>query len=88
MPPLANRSLKQQDKAYMFSSPTVVGDVVLIGVLNGTLEARDLKSGDMLWDFQTETSKQNKELGPDRRPKIQRTDALSLQLAGSARGRD
>jgi outer membrane protein assembly factor BamB len=53
--------LKQPDKAYMFSSPTVVGDVVLIGVLNGTLEARDLKSGELLWDFQTETSKQNKD---------------------------
>lgn len=52
--------LKQQDKAYMFSSPTVVSDVVLIGVLNGTLEARDSKSGEVLWDFQTETSKQNK----------------------------
>jgi outer membrane protein assembly factor BamB len=52
--------LKQQDKAYMFSSPSIVGDVVLIGVLNGTLQARDLKSGDALWDFQTETSKQNR----------------------------
>jgi outer membrane protein assembly factor BamB len=52
--------LRQEDKAYMFSSPTVVGDVVLIGVLNGTLEARDLKSGELLWDFQTEVSKQNK----------------------------
>jgi eukaryotic-like serine/threonine-protein kinase len=52
--------LRQQDKAYMFSSPSVAGDVVLTGVLNGTLEARDLKSGDMLWDFQTEASKQNK----------------------------
>lgn len=52
--------LKQQDKAYMFSSPSIVGDVVLIGVLNGTLAARDLKSGEMLWEFQTETSKQNK----------------------------
>lgn len=51
--------LQQQDKAYMFSSPTVVGDVALIGVLNGTLEARDLKNGEVLWDFQTETSKQN-----------------------------
>jgi outer membrane protein assembly factor BamB len=49
-----------QDKAYMFSSPSVVGDVVLIGVLNGTLQARDLKSGAALWDFQTETSPQNK----------------------------
>ena len=44
----------------MFSSPTVVGDVVLLGVLNGTLEARDLKTGEVLWDFQTETSKQNR----------------------------
>jgi outer membrane protein assembly factor BamB len=52
--------LKQQDKAYMFSSPSIVGDVVLIGVLNGTLAARDLKSGEMLWEFQTEASKQNK----------------------------
>ena len=52
--------LKQQDKAYMFSSPSVVGDVVLIGVLNGTLEARDRQSGDVLWEFQTEASKQNK----------------------------
>jgi eukaryotic-like serine/threonine-protein kinase len=52
--------LKQQGKAYMFSSPAVVGDVVLIGVLNGTLEARDLNTGQLLWDYQTETSKQNK----------------------------
>jgi outer membrane protein assembly factor BamB len=52
--------VKQQDKAYMFSSPVVVDDVVLIGVLNGILEARDLKSGELLWEFQTEASKQNK----------------------------
>jgi outer membrane protein assembly factor BamB len=52
--------LKQQDKAYMFSSPVVAGDVVLIGLLNGTLQARDLKTGEPLWDFQTEVSKQNK----------------------------
>jgi len=52
--------LRQQDKAYMFSSPAIAGDVVFIGVLNGTLEARDLKTGKVLWDFQTETSKQNK----------------------------
>ena len=52
--------IRQQDKAYMFSSPTVVGDVVLMGVLNGTLVARDAKSGNVLWDYQTETSKKNK----------------------------
>ena len=52
--------VKQQGKAYMFSSPTVVGDVVFIGVLNGTLEARDLSTGALLWDFQTDASKANK----------------------------
>jgi outer membrane protein assembly factor BamB len=52
--------LRQQGKAYMFSSPAVANDVVLIGVLNGTLEARDVKTGEVLWDFQVETSRQNK----------------------------
>jgi outer membrane protein assembly factor BamB len=52
--------VKQTDKAYMFSSPVIAGDVVLIGVLNGTLQARDLKTAEPLWDFQTETSKRNK----------------------------
>lgn len=52
--------LKQQDKSYMFSSPAIAGDVVFLGVLNGTLQARDLKTGDVLWNFETETSKENK----------------------------
>ena len=52
--------LRQSGKAYMFSSPAIVGDVVLIGVLNGTLEARDVKTGELLWDYQVEKSKQNK----------------------------
>jgi PQQ-like domain len=43
--------VRQQGKAYMFSSPAVAGDVVFIGVLNGTLEARDAKTGDLLWVF-------------------------------------
>jgi outer membrane protein assembly factor BamB len=51
--------LEQKDKAYMFSSPAIAGDVVLIGVLNGTLEARDRKSGALLWEYQTEQSKAN-----------------------------
>jgi outer membrane protein assembly factor BamB len=51
--------VRQQGKAFMFSSPAVVSDVVFIGVLNGTLEARDLKTGDLLWDFKVEKSKQN-----------------------------
>jgi len=51
--------LKEQDKSYMFSSPAVTDDVVFIGVLNGTLQARDRKSGEVLWNFETETSKKN-----------------------------
>ena len=47
-------------KAYVFSSPTVAGDVVLLGVLNGTLEARDLKTGELLWEFQTASSRENR----------------------------
>jgi outer membrane protein assembly factor BamB len=51
--------VKQQDKAYMFSSPAIVGNTVLIGVLNGTLAARDANSGELLWEYQVERSKQN-----------------------------
>ena len=51
--------VKQEGKAFMFSSPAVTNDTVYIGVLNGTLEARDRNSGELLWDFQTETSKKN-----------------------------
>jgi len=51
--------VRQQGTAWMFSSPTIAGDVVFIGVLNGTLEARDSKTGDLLWDFKVEKSKQN-----------------------------
>jgi len=32
---------------------------VLIGVANGTLEARDINSGELLWEYQVEKSKQN-----------------------------
>ena len=52
--------LKKDAKAYMFSSPAIVNDVALIGVLNGTLQARDVSSGEVLWEFQTDASKQNK----------------------------
>jgi outer membrane protein assembly factor BamB len=52
--------VRQQGKAYIFSSPAVAGNLVFIGVLNGTLEARDLNSGDLVWEFQTEASRQNR----------------------------
>jgi outer membrane protein assembly factor BamB len=60
---------KQDTKAYVFSSPAVAGDVAYTGVLNGTLEARDLNSGALLWDFQTELSRENHNwiLTPDRK---------------------
>ena len=48
-----------QGSAYMFSSPAVAGSVVFTGVLNGLLEARDLDSGKLLWEFQTDASKRN-----------------------------
>jgi eukaryotic-like serine/threonine-protein kinase len=51
--------VQQQDKAYMFSSPTVAGDVLLIGVINGSLQARDLHSGAPLWTWRTEASLAN-----------------------------
>jgi outer membrane protein assembly factor BamB len=53
-------AVRQQLKAYVFSSPAVAGDVVFLGVLNGTLEARDLNTGELLWEFQTEASRQNR----------------------------
>ena len=51
--------VQQQGTAFMFSSPSIAGDVVFIGVLNGTLEARDFATGNLLWEFQTEASKRN-----------------------------
>jgi hypothetical protein len=52
--------IERKTKAFMFSSPAVAGNIVYIGVLNGTLEARDLMSGALVWEFQTETSRRNK----------------------------
>jgi outer membrane protein assembly factor BamB len=46
----------QTSSAYMFSSPTVAGGVVLIGVVNGTLEARDATTAALLWSYEVEAS--------------------------------
>ena len=51
--------VRQQGKAYVFSSPAVAGRSVFVGVLNGTLEARDLDNGELLWEFVTAASKRN-----------------------------
>jgi outer membrane protein assembly factor BamB len=53
-------AVRQQLKAFVFASPSVAGDVVYVGVLNGTLEARDLKTGELLWEFQTDASRENR----------------------------
>ena len=56
------KELKQQkSKAYLWSSPAIAGDVVYQGVFNGTLEARDRDSGELLWTFQTEAAKLNRD---------------------------
>jgi eukaryotic-like serine/threonine-protein kinase len=52
--------LKQEGRAFMFASPVVAGNTVYQGALNGTVEARDLATGELLWYFQTEASRQNK----------------------------
>jgi len=50
---------RQQGKAYVFASPSVAGNTVFVGVLNGTLEARDLDTGNLLWEYYTEASRRN-----------------------------
>lgn len=51
---------EHQGKAYMFSSPVVAGGMLLVGVLNGTLEGRDWPSGRLLWTWRTEASRANR----------------------------
>ena len=51
--------LQQEDKAFIFSSPVIAGDVVLFGITNGSLQARDRVSGKVQWEFQTEASQRN-----------------------------
>jgi outer membrane protein assembly factor BamB len=54
------KPLHQGDtRAYVFSSPVVAGDVVLLGVLNGSLQARDKDSSALLWEFRTEAARSN-----------------------------
>jgi len=48
-------------QAYVFGSPTVAGDTVLLGVLNGSLQARDLADGRLLWQFRTDAAKANRD---------------------------
>ena len=51
---------QKKSTSYLWSSPAIAGDAIYQGSFNGTLEARDLASGELLWSFRTEASKQNK----------------------------
>ena len=51
--------LQEDARAYVFSSPVIAGNVVLMAVLNGILQARDRDSGVLLWEFRTEASRAN-----------------------------
>lgn len=51
---------EQQLAAYVFSSPTVAGPTLLVGVLNGTLEARELASGRRLWNWTVDAAHANR----------------------------
>ena len=50
---------QQPDNSYLFSSPAVAGDTIVVGKMNGALVALDLESGKRLWEYQTDASKQN-----------------------------
>lgn len=52
--------LEESTQAYVFASPTVAGDVVLLGVLDGTLQARDTSSGALPWSWRTEAARANR----------------------------
>jgi len=85
--------VRRDSRAYVFSSPQLAGDVVLVGVLNGTLEARDAVSGDLLWDFQTEASRRNEGwvLTADRRfnaPLLFRSSWREAPIVATARQTD
>lgn len=53
-------AVKQDAKAYVFASPVLAGDVLLLPVLNGSLQARDAASGALLWQFQTDAARANR----------------------------
>ena len=51
--------VRKQGKAFCSRRRRSRATRSYVGVLNGTLEARDLTSGDLLWEFQTDASKRN-----------------------------
>jgi hypothetical protein len=72
----------------MFSSPAIAGDVVYVGVTTEHSKPATARPARLLWDFQTEASKQNPGwvLTADR--KVQQFAAVPLDLAGAGHRRD
>ena len=50
--------VRKQALAFVFGSPSVAGSIVY-RASSTAREARDLDSGELLWEFQTEASKRN-----------------------------
>ena len=46
-------------KSLIFGSAALAGNLAYVGAFNGHLYAIDTKSGEIAWDFQTESSKKN-----------------------------
>jgi eukaryotic-like serine/threonine-protein kinase len=44
---------EQQGRSYMFASPVLAGDTLLIGLVNGSLDARDAGTGALRWTWRT-----------------------------------
>ena len=51
--------VKEDVRAFVFASPVVAGDVIYLGVTNGSLDARELGTGKLLWSFATDASRKN-----------------------------
>ena len=81
----ARSSSKQQGKAYMFSSPRSPATPSTSGVLNGTLEARDLDSGDAAVGVPDRSVEAQRRLGADRGPEVQHADALPVRTGARRR---
>ncbi len=50
---------QHEENSYLFSSPAVTADTIFVGKMNGGLVALDLETGKLLWEYETERSKQN-----------------------------
>ena len=50
---------QKQAKSIIWGSLSLAGDAFVVSQFNGSLEGRDLQSGDVLWSFTTDAAKKN-----------------------------